>query len=39
VEPPTYASVPLERVGAVQVGCVEGRDVPPRPYSLEDRAE
>jgi hypothetical protein len=36
LEPPTYTSVPLERVGAVQVVCVEGREVPPLPYPLQD---
>jgi len=39
LEPPTYTSVPLERVGAVQVVCVAGREVPPLPYPLEDLSE
>jgi hypothetical protein len=39
LEPPTYTSVPLERVGAVQVACVAGREVPPLPYALEDLSE
>jgi hypothetical protein len=39
LEPPTYTSVPLERVGAVQVACVEGREVPPLPYPLQDLSE
>jgi hypothetical protein len=32
LEPPTYASVPLERAGSVQVVCVAGKDVLPLPY-------
>ncbi len=28
LEPPTYASVPLERAGAVRVVCVAGKEVP-----------
>ena len=39
LEPPTYTSVPLERVGAVQVVCVPGKEVPPLPYPLEDLSE
>ena len=39
LEPPTYASVPLERAGAVQVVCVAGKEVPPLPYPLEDLFE
>ena len=39
LEPPTYTSVPLERVGVVQVVCVAGKDVPPLPYPLEDLSE
>jgi hypothetical protein len=39
LEPPTYTSVPLERVGAVQVVCIEGREVPPLPYPLQDLSE
>jgi hypothetical protein len=39
LEPPTYTSVPLERVGAVQVVCVAGRELPPLPYPLEDLCE
>ena len=39
LDPPTYTSVPLERVGAVQVVCVVGREVPPLPYPLEDLSE
>ena len=39
LEPPTYTSVPLERVGAVPVVCVAGKELPPLPYPLEDLAE
>ncbi len=39
LEPPTYNSVPLERVGAVQVVCVAATEVPPLPYPLEDHSE
>jgi hypothetical protein len=39
LEPPTYTSVPLERVGAVQLVCVAGTEVPPMPYPLEDLTE
>jgi len=39
LEPPTYTSVPLERIGAVQVVCVAGKEVPPLPYPLEDLSE
>ncbi len=39
LEPPTYNSVPLERVGSVQVVCVAGREVPPLPYPLEELSE
>jgi len=38
-EPPSYTSVPLERVGAVQVVSVAGREVPPLPYPLEHPSE
>jgi hypothetical protein len=39
LEPPTYTSVPLERVGAVQVVVVAGKELPPLPYTLEDLSE
>jgi hypothetical protein len=39
LEPPTYTSVPLERVGALKVACVAGTEVPPLPYPLEDDSE
>jgi hypothetical protein len=39
LEPPTYTSVPLERVGAVEVVCVAGKEVPPLPYPLDDFLE
>jgi len=39
LDPPTYTSVPLERMGTVQVACVAGRELPPLPYPLEDLSE
>jgi hypothetical protein len=38
-EPPTYNSVPLERVGAVQVVCVTGSERPPLSYPLVEASE
>jgi hypothetical protein len=38
-DPPPYTSVPLERVGSVQVVCVAGRELPPLPYPLEVPSE
>jgi hypothetical protein len=39
LEPPTYNSVPLERMRAVQVVCVDGKELPPLPYPLDDPLE
>jgi hypothetical protein len=35
LEPPTYTSVPLEKVGSVPVACITGKEIPPLPYSAE----
>lgn len=39
LEPPTYSSVPLEKVGSVQVACVVGKQIPPLPYPVEELPE
>ncbi|HEV3003084.1 MAG TPA: hypothetical protein VGX78_01425 [Pirellulales bacterium] len=39
LEPPTYISVPLERMSAVDVVCVDGKELPPLPYPLDDSSE
>ena len=39
LEPPSYTSVPFERIGSVQVVCVVGKEIPPLHYPLEELPE
>jgi hypothetical protein len=39
LEPPSYTSLPLERVGTFQAVCIGNRELPPLPFPVEELSE